>query len=163
MHFFILSSWSQWSICEHTCSLWHYICVQLQDNRGQTKSWMTSPAHAGVQWYTLQVRLGVRDRLKLTSLATSTIILPRGSLSASMSKNTTGFLVGPEENSFAAAIPGELYLMRFLIWNIAARLTQGGRPAGGHAWRHTDPLSDSDTTWEVSEVSLLKLYVRTCS
>lgn len=56
------------------------------------------------------------------------IILPRGSLSASTSRNTTGFLAGPEENSLAAAMAGELYLKRFFICNIAAQLTGRGGP-----------------------------------
>lgn len=89
-------------------------------------------AHTWVLWFKLQVRQGVRERLKLASLATSMIILPRGSLSASMSRNTTGFLVGPEENSLAAAMPGELYLMRFFICSIAAQLRRWGQNRRPH-------------------------------
>ncbi|TNN80885.1 hypothetical protein EYF80_008890 [Liparis tanakae] len=62
------------------------------------------------------------------------VILPRGSLSASMSRNTTGLLAGREENSLAATTPGVLYLTRYRIRSMAAQLTGSGGPAGHGSW-----------------------------
>lgn len=113
----------------HACSLWHDVCVQLQDKITSkfTDEWLRRAmrclcAHLTETCCRETKVLG--ERLTLLSWpTTSTIILPRGSLSASMSRNTTGFSAGPEENSLAAASPSELYLTRVLSCNIAARRT----------------------------------------
>lgn len=104
---------SQVNVCTQPCT-YVFARISLKHAAGETK----------VLW----------ERLTLFSYPTTSMItLPRGSLSASMSRNTTGFFVGPEENSLAAATPSELYFMRFWICDIAAaaRPTRLRRSGGG--------------------------------
>lgn len=71
---------------------------------------------------------GSTFRSLFASWPTSTTIRPRGSLSASMSKNTSGFLEGPEDKRRATATPGALYLIRFLSCIMAAPLQRPWQP-----------------------------------
>lgn len=80
-----------------------------------------------------------------------------------MSKNTVGFWVGPGENSLAAAIPAELYLMRFLRCNIPGLLSEeelGEKlPAPSSDVTHTQQQQEPDsditrTIWEINQPNM---------
>lgn len=89
-----------------TCSLWYNIRIQLWDRTQTDENGEFKVAVRVCEW-------------AATLAATSMVILPRGSPSASMSRNTTEFFSGPERNNLAAEIPSELYLKRFFSCIIA--------------------------------------------